>query len=48
MRIDIVTGYVLTGVFMVAMLIVGAQFLFGAGASIDGEEGLATLADPLG
>jgi Mn2+/Fe2+ NRAMP family transporter len=47
MRIDIVTGYVLTGVFMVAMLIVGAQLLFGTGASIDGEEGLATLADPL-
>ena len=47
MRIDIITGYVLTGVFMVAMLIVGAQLLFGTGASIDGEEGLATLADPL-
>jgi len=48
MRLDIITGYVLTGVFMIAMLIVGAQLLFGTGASIDGEEVLTTLADPWG
>src|SRR5918997_558589 len=47
MRIDIVTGYVLTGVFMVSMMIVGAQLLYGTGPSIEGNEGLVTLADPL-
>src|SRR5215208_2339776 len=47
MRIDIVTGYVLTGVFMVSMMIVGAQLLYGTGTSIEGNEGLVTLANPL-
>ena len=47
MRIDVVTGYVLTGVFMVSMMIVGAQLLYGTGTSIEGSEGLVTLANPL-
>jgi Mn2+/Fe2+ NRAMP family transporter len=47
MRIDVVTGYVLTGVFMVSMMIVGAQLLYGTGTSIEGNEGLVTLANPL-
>jgi Mn2+/Fe2+ NRAMP family transporter len=47
MRIDIVTGYVLTGVFMVSMMIVGAQLLYGTGTSIEGNEGLVTVTDPL-
>src|SRR5215217_654548 len=47
MRIDVVTGYVLTGVFMVSMMIVGAQLLYGTGTSIEGSESLVTLANPL-
>jgi Mn2+/Fe2+ NRAMP family transporter len=47
-RVDIKTGYVVTGVFVLAMMIVGAEFLFGTGREIDGEEGLVPLADSLG
>jgi Mn2+/Fe2+ NRAMP family transporter len=37
-----------TGIFVLAMMIVGAEFLFGTGREIDGEEGLVPLADSLG
>jgi Mn2+/Fe2+ NRAMP family transporter len=47
-RVDIKTGYVVTGIFVLAMMIVGAEFLFGTGREIDGEEGLVPLADSLG
>lgn len=47
MRIDTTVGYVMTAIFMVSMLIVGAQFLFGTGREISGEEGLVALADPM-
>ena len=47
-RVDIKTGYVITGVFVLAMLIVGAEFLNGTGREIDGEEGLVPLASALG
>jgi Mn2+/Fe2+ NRAMP family transporter len=47
-RIDIKTGYLITGVFVLAMLIVGAEFLNGTGREIDGEEGLVPLADSMG
>ena len=44
---DLTFGYALTALFMVSMLIIGAQLLFGTGASISDEEGLLTLVDPL-
>ena len=47
MRADAAVGYVLTGVFMVSMLIIGSEFLFGTGTNIEGEEGLVALADPI-
>src|SRR3712207_9540710 len=47
MRLDLIVGYALTALFMVAMLVVGAKLLFASGESISGEEGLAALADPI-
>jgi Mn2+/Fe2+ NRAMP family transporter len=47
MRIDATVGYVMTGIFVLAMLVIGSQFLFATGASIEGEEGLVALSDPL-
>ena len=47
-RLDCKVGYAATGIFAVAMLIVGAAFLFGSNASIEDEEGLVALSDPLG
>ena len=48
MRVDSSVGYIITGLFAVSMLIVGASFLYGTGTNISGEEGLVTLSDPLG
>ena len=47
-RVDIRVGYAVTGIFVLAVLIVGAEFLYGTDASIDGEEGLVPFADSLG
>ena len=47
-RLDLKVGYAVTGIFAVAMLIVGAAFLFGSDASIEDDEGLLALSDPLG
>ena len=47
MRVDSGVGYVVTALFMISMLIIGASFLFGTGTTIDGEEGLVALSDPL-
>ncbi len=47
MRTDAAVGYILTGVFMVSMLVIGATFLYGTGASIEDESGLVALADPI-
>jgi Mn2+/Fe2+ NRAMP family transporter len=47
MRTDAAVGYILTGVFMVSMLIIGAEFLFGTGRSIESEEGILALANPI-
>jgi len=47
MRLDLIVGYALTAVFMVAMLVVGAELLFASGEGISGEEGLVALADPI-
>jgi Mn2+/Fe2+ NRAMP family transporter len=48
MRVDNSTGYILTVLFMMSMLIIGASFLFGTGATISGEEGLVAVSGPLG
>jgi Mn2+/Fe2+ NRAMP family transporter len=37
----------MTGVFMVAMLVIGAELLFASGASIEDEGGLVQLSDPI-
>src|SRR5215217_7040417 len=47
MRTDLTFGYALTALFMVSMLIIGAELLFGTGTSISDEEGLLALVDPL-
>jgi Mn2+/Fe2+ NRAMP family transporter len=48
MRLDAGLGYVFTAVFGVAVLVIGAELLFGTGKSIGDEEGLVNLAGPLG
>ena len=48
MRVDSGVGYLVTGIFALATLIIGAEFLFGSGASIEDEEGLVALSGPLG
>ncbi|MEU4363686.1 Nramp family divalent metal transporter [Promicromonospora sp. NPDC023987] len=48
MRLDNAWAYVMSGIFVVSMLIVGAELLFSAGMAVaDGEEGLIDLADVL-
>lgn len=47
MHIDVTVAYVLTGIFVVAMLLVAADMLFQAGLTVEGEEGLLTLGDQL-
>lgn len=47
MRTDLGVGYLMTGIFMVAMLVVGAELLFAGGGSIADEAGLVTLSDPI-
>lgn len=48
MRIDNNVAYLMTGVFVVAMLIVGAELLYSAGIAIStGDQGLLDLADVL-
>ena len=48
MRADLGTGYVVTAIFMVAMLVIGASFLYGTGETIDGARSLVALSGPLG
>ncbi|WP_077328469.1 Nramp family divalent metal transporter [Virgibacillus siamensis] len=45
MKLDTATGYVITAIFTVSLLIVGAEFLYGTGIEINGEEGLVTLSN---
>jgi Mn2+/Fe2+ NRAMP family transporter len=47
MRTDLGVGYIATGLFMVAMLVIGAELLFVSGQSISEEEGLVALSDPI-
>ncbi len=46
-RTDLGVGYIATGLFMVAMLVIGAELLFAGGKSIDGTDGLVALSDPI-
>lgn len=46
MRLDNTIGYVMTGIFVVAMLIVGANILFGQ-QLVEGDSGLLVLGDAL-
>jgi Mn2+/Fe2+ NRAMP family transporter len=45
MRFDVIVGYVLTPVFMMSMMVVGAAMLFGTGQELSGQDGLIPLAD---
>ena len=47
MRTDLGVGYIMTGIFMVAMLVIGAELLFANGNSISDEGGLVALSDPI-
>ena len=39
MRTDLGVGYIATGIFMVAMLVIGVELLFASGTSIEDEGG---------
>ncbi len=48
MRIDNNAAYVITGIFVVAMLLMGAELLYSAGIAVDsGDQGLVQLSDVL-
>ncbi|MEQ3550781.1 Nramp family divalent metal transporter [Pseudonocardia nematodicida] len=47
MRLDNAVGYVLTGIFVIAMLVIGSTILFGEEIT-DSDSGLLTLGDRLG
>ncbi|MDQ4126494.1 MAG: Nramp family divalent metal transporter [Actinomycetota bacterium] len=47
MRTDLGVGYIATGIFMVAMLVIGTELLFASGASIEDEGGLVELSNPI-
>lgn len=48
MHIDVTVAYVLTGLFVVSMLVVAGDMLFQAGLTVEGEGGLLTLGEQLG
>ncbi|MBG6184161.1 Mn2+/Fe2+ NRAMP family transporter [Arthrobacter sp. CAN_A214] len=48
MRFDITSAYVITSIFAVSVMIIGAELLFGSGMTIEGNEGLVGLADSYG
>lgn len=48
MRMDSKIAYILTGIFTIAGLIIGSQFLFGSGVNLRGDQGLIDLAGLLG
>ena len=47
MRTDLAVGYIMTGIFMVAMLVIGAELLFVSGEGIDSGDGLVALSGPI-
>jgi Mn2+/Fe2+ NRAMP family transporter len=48
MRLDNSIAYVVTGIFVISMLIVGAELLYASNVTLDGEESLLTVGDVLG
>lgn len=48
MRLDNAVAYVITGVFVVAMLIMAAALLFGSGTDIGGSDGIVAFGDLIG
>jgi len=49
MRLDNSFAYIMTGIFVIAMLVIGAELLFAANIALaTGERGLLSLADVLG
>ncbi|MBD1381732.1 Nramp family divalent metal transporter [Metabacillus arenae] len=43
MRVDNSVAYIVTAIFTLSLLIVGAEFLFGSGIKVEDEQGLITL-----
>ncbi|WP_318036048.1 Nramp family divalent metal transporter [Halobacillus shinanisalinarum] len=43
MKLDTSVAYLITAIFTLSLLIIGAEFLYGTGIEINGEEGLVTL-----
>ncbi|WP_338035439.1 Nramp family divalent metal transporter [Halobacillus ihumii] len=43
MRLDTSVAYIITAIFTTSLLVIGAEFLYGTGVEINGEEGLVTL-----
>ena len=48
MRLDSGLGYVVTGVFGISVLVIGAEFFYGTGQTLGEEEGLPRLGEQLG
>lgn len=48
MRRDAASAYIITGIFVIALIVMSAALLYGTGASVSGEDGLLTLAANLG
>ena len=48
MRRDASSAYVITGIFVISLILMSAALLYGTGASVSGEDGLLTLAANLG
>ncbi|WP_322741890.1 Nramp family divalent metal transporter [Fictibacillus phosphorivorans] len=48
MRLDTKAAYVITGLFTMAALVIGAKFLFGTDVKLEGDQGLLNLAELLG
>lgn len=48
MKLDAKVGYFITGIFCVAALIIGAQFLYGTSVEIRGDQGFVTMANMFG
>ncbi|QCS53417.1 Nramp family divalent metal transporter [Priestia flexa] len=48
MRLDSAVAYIVTAIFTLSLLVVGAEFLFGTGITLSGEQGLIQLSSMLG
>ncbi|WP_206184283.1 Nramp family divalent metal transporter [Sporolactobacillus sp. THM19-2] len=47
MKTDAKVGYIITGVFCISALIIGAQFLYGTNVEIRGDQGFVTMSNML-